>query len=119
MLQKKKVRLDRLVRQRILLEKRLSQLEGRIIAIGGVIEKRRKPRGPRRRQKNPKTLIVEVLEVLSQYKKGMPLKELAQKLLEGGYKTTSTNFLNTLYQCIYHNSEKLIHDSKTHTYRLK
>lgn len=118
-LQRKKARLDSLLHERSRLQKKLAQVEERIMEIGGVAREERALRRPRRRPKNEKTLIAAVTDVLSQAKKGLTLKELASKLLESGYKTTSTNFQNTLYQCLYHNAEQLTHDPKTHTYRLK
>jgi len=116
---KRKTKLEVLIQKRTRLRKKLAQLEKQIVAIGGVAGEAGKARRPRRRPRNAKTLIVAVSEMLAQHKKGLTLRELANKLLATGYKTTSTNFQNTLYQCLYHNSDKLVHDAKNHTYRLK
>src|SRR5262245_42533355 len=96
-LQKRKAKLESLIQKRTRLQKKLAQLEQQIIAIGGDVGVPGKARRPRRRPRNPKTLIVAVSEVLGQHKKGLTLRDLAGKLLESGYKTTSTNFQNTLY----------------------
>jgi hypothetical protein len=116
---KREAKLESLILKRTRLLKQLAQLEAQIVAIGGVVADGGKTRKSRRRPKNAKTLIVAVREVLSQHKKGLTLRDLANNLLESGYKTSSTNFQNTLYQCLYHNSDKLAHDAKNHTYRLK
>jgi hypothetical protein len=118
-LQKRRAKLDALIAKRTRLLKQLAQLEAQIVAIGGVVAEQARTRTARRRPKNTKTLIVAVRDVLSQHKKGLTLRDLAEKLLASGYKTSSTNFQNTLYQCLYHNSDKLAHDPKNHTYRLK
>src|SRR5262245_32010718 len=116
---RKKATLDKLLRQRNQLQKKLAQVERRIVEIGGLGGESRAARPVRRRPKNAKTLIVAVNEVLAQHKKGLTLRDLAAKLLTSGYKTSSTNFQNTLYQCLYHNSDKLAHDARKHTYRIK
>ena len=119
MLHKKKAMLDKLLRQRSQLQKKLAQVEQRIIEIGGPAGEGRAARTVRRRPKNAKTLLVAVNDVLAHHKKGLTLRELAAKLLASGYKTSSANFQNTLYQCLYHNSDKLAHDAKSHTYRIR
>jgi hypothetical protein len=119
MLLRKTTVLEKLRRQRALLEKKLAHVERRIVEIGGVARERGTERVPRRRPKNPMTLLAAVIEMLGQHKKGLSLRELAGKLLDSGYKTSSTNFQNTLYQCLYHNSGKILHDAKAHIYRIK
>jgi hypothetical protein len=108
-----------LLRQRSQLQKRLAQVERKIVEIGGLTGEGRAQRRVRKRPKNSRTLLVAVIDVLGQHKKGLTLRDLADKLLASGYRTSSTNFQNTLYQCLYHNSNKLAHDAKTHTYRIK
>src|SRR6516164_7565844 len=98
---RKKATLEKLLRLRNQLQKKLAQVERRIVEIGGVGGEGGKPRSPRRRPKNPKTLLVAVTEMLGQHRKGLTLRDLANKLLASGYKTSSTNFQNTLYQCLY------------------
>ena len=116
---RKKATLEKLLRQRALLQKKLAQVERRIVEIGGIAGEHGPTRTPRRRPKNSKTLLVAVTDLLAHHKKGLTLRDLAGRLLGSGYKTSSTNFQNTLYQCLYHNSEKIAHDAKNHTYRIK
>ncbi|MCA9067550.1 MAG: hypothetical protein KDA84_01415, partial [Planctomycetaceae bacterium] len=40
-------------------------------------------------------------EVLKKEPDGLPLDDLAQRILDSGYKTSSTNFKLTLYQSLY------------------
>jgi hypothetical protein len=119
MLERKRRKLDQLIQRRNRLRRELEQVEARIVATGGAAQDERKPRRGRKRPKNSKTLLAAVSEVLTQNKKGVSLKELAAKILEGGYKTASGNFENTIYQIIYNNRDKVVHDPKTKTYRLK
>ncbi len=119
MLLRRKAALDHLTRKRAQLQKKLAQVERRIVAIGGGREEPGEGRAPRRRPKNPKTLLAAVTEMLTQHKEGLRLRDLAQRLLESGYRTSSTNFQNTLYQCLHNNSDKIAHDAKAHTYRCR
>src|SRR5262249_44093916 len=116
---KKKATLDKLHRQRSQLHKKLAQVERRIVEIGGPAGEGRAARPVRRRPKNAQTLVAAASDIPGQHKKGLTLRELAAKLLASGYKTSSANFQNTLYQCLYHNSDKLAHDAKNHTYRIR
>ncbi len=116
-LQKRRIELQRVIQQRNRLRKKLSQLEQRIIQISGAVPEELK--SARKRPKNAKTLLQAVTETLAKHKQGLRLKDLANKVLASGYKTSSTDFPNTLYQSLYHNSDKLVHDAKAHTYRLK
>jgi hypothetical protein len=54
------------------------------------------------RAKNERSLKEVVTELLGKNKQGLTLHDLAEKVLATGYKTTSTNFKNTLYQTLYH-----------------
>lgn len=119
MLEKKRVKLQKLVQRRAALQKQLAKVEASIVSIGGVIRDERKSRRKRKRPRNTKTLFQAVSDVLSHHRKGVTLKELAAKILETGYKTGSTHFENTIYQIIYNNRDKVVHDPKTKTYRLK
>ncbi len=93
-------------------EKQISQLVGRQSAAAAV--GRRKVL---KRPKNAKPLSQCVTEILGKNKKGLTLAGLAEKVLELGYKTNSSNFNNVLYQCLY-NSESFFHDEKSGCYRL-
>jgi len=119
MLLRRKTALEKLVRKRAQLQKKLAQVEQRIVQTGGKAVERGEGQAPRRRPKNPNTLLATVTEMLAQHKAGLTLRELANRLLDSGYKTSSTNFQNTLYQCLYPNSDKIAHDAKAHRYRIK
>ena len=119
LLQRKRARLEGLIQKRDRLQKSLSRVERQIAEIGGAVPAGTALRKPRKRPKNGKTLLQTVHEVLTQHKKGLSLKDLTSKVLESGYKTGSTNFQNTVYQCLYHNQDHLAHDPKSHTYRIK
>lgn len=118
-LERKKSKLEGLLKRRERLQKQLSSVEGRIGAIGGIRTEGGRGRKIRKRPKNDRPLIAVVVDVLSHHKKGLTLKDLAAKVLETGYKTYSDKFENTVYQCLYNNSGKLAHDAKTHIYRVK
>lgn len=119
LLEKKRTRLVSLEQQRARLLKKLQQLDSRIALTGGVVREGRKPRRGRKRPKNAQTLLQAMTQVLTQHKKGLSLKDLSEKIIAGGYKTASANFQNTVYQIIYNNQDKVAHDAKTKTYRLK
>lgn len=118
LLERKRRRLEALVKRRDKLQKELFKVEELILSIGGVAREGLQPRR-RKRPKNTKTLLKAATEVLAQNKKGVTIKELAAKILEGGYRTASDNFENTVYQVIYNNRDKISHDAKTKTYKLK
>lgn len=118
LLESKKSTLDGLQKKREKLQKQLSAIEDKISAVGGV-SLDRSFRKPRKRPKNDRTLLEVVLDVLGQNKKGLSLADLSAACLETGYKTGSSKFENTVYQCLYNNSDKIVHDPVTRTYRLK
>lgn len=119
LLEKKRIHLESLIQRRAKLQKQLAKIEISIASIGGTVREGKKPRRGRKRPKNTKTLFQAVSEILTHNKKGITLKELAAKIIESGYKTGSANFENTVYQIIYNNRDKVAHDAKTKTYRLK
>jgi hypothetical protein len=114
-LQSRRLKLQKLLQRRDRLRQELSRLEEQIIEISGIAKTRR----TRRRPKNTKTLLTAVQETLAEHIKGLSLRELSDKVLSSGYKTSSTNFSNTLYQTLYHNSDTIVHDANAHLYRLK
>ena len=65
-----------------------------------------------------KSCCAVVLEILGKNKKGFTLADLAVKVNESGYRSTSRNFRNVLYQCLY-NTEGITHDDATGCYRLE
>ena len=121
LLNSRKSELDTLLKQKQRLTADLSKVEGRISALvgkGGRFPVGRNQMGPIKRPKNAKSLHDTVIELLNKNKKGFPLAKLADKVLETGYRTHSSDFKNVLYQCLY-NSKRIAHDSKTGHYRLK
>lgn len=60
----------------------------------------------RKRAKNQRTAKEWAIEILGNAKGGLSLKELANQMLESGYKTTSTNFSVALYQVLYNARNK-------------
>lgn len=118
MLSERKNRLDGLHRKQERLRSELDKVEDEIAVLEGRRASSRFPRQPINRAKNDKPLHTHVLELLAKNKKGLTLSGLAEKVLEAGYKTTSTNFNNVLYQCLY-NSDLIGHDAATGCYHLQ
>ena len=58
-----------------------------------------------------------ISEILSKSKKGLTLEELVPKVVEAGYKSSSSNFSNMIYQNIY-TSEGIAKDAETGCYTL-
>jgi hypothetical protein len=119
LLERKRARLEKLQHRRDQLLRQLARVDAQIASIGGARPLERTGRPKRKRPRNSMTLLQAVVDVLGQNKKGITLKQLAAKILEKGYKTASANFENTIYQIIYNNRDKVVHDGKTKTYRLK
>jgi hypothetical protein len=120
MLERKKSRMNALLKRRDRLQKALASVDAKLSSVGGV--KREiggKPRKVRKRPKNEKPLYEVVLAVLGSNKKGLTLADLSKKVLDTGYKTNSSKFDNTVYQCLYNNQNKIMHDPETRLYRLK
>ena len=114
MLSDRKAELSSLTKRRLKLQRELADVERRINAIAGMRGRGRRGARP----KNAKSLTQTVNDLLTKNKKGFTLDELSKKVLSTGYKTSSSNFKNVLYQCLY-NSDVIGHDSRTGTYRLK
>jgi len=118
LLEAKRARLEGLLQQRDKLEKKLELLNRKIAALDGRRSEGAAPVRTRRRPRNEKPLLQVVLELLAKHKKGLLLNDLSAKVLETGYKTNSTNFANTLYQCLYNNSDQITCDTETRLYKL-
>jgi chromosome segregation ATPase len=101
LLERKKRRLSTLHRKRDQIERRLQTVQAKISRIQGAPERARAVKSASR-PKNERTLKDVVTELLGKSKKGLGLHELSEKVLATGYKTSSTNFKNTLYQTLYH-----------------
>jgi len=67
------------------------------------------------RPRNEKPLHDYVTDILGRHKKGLALADLAEKVLKAGYKTNSSNFNNTVYQCVY-KSDEIDRDEKSGNY---
>lgn len=73
-------------------------------ASTGAPAKRKKKvskKGKRTRAKNTRSAKSYAQEILKKEPQGLPLEELANKILASGYKSNSTSFKNTLYQSLY------------------
>lgn len=118
MLTERKTRLDGLHRKQERLRTELDKVEDEIAILEGRRSTSRFPKQPINRARNDKPLHTHVIELLTKNKKGLTLSGLSEKVLESGYKTTSSNFNNVLYQCLY-NSDHVEHDSATGCYKIK
>lgn len=113
--------LSRLERERNKLQRRLTSVEHKIATVGGPASEgkvRVSGRSGRKRHKNEKSLKILVGEILGQNKKGLSLKQLTDKVLKTGYKTSSANFSNTVYQAVY-NSDAVSFDEASGLYKSK
>jgi len=122
----KKSQLDQLLKRREQLARELSDVEQKIHAVEGrnsvpagrpATTRKAHARPKTVRPKNARPLKDIVVELLGIHKKGLGLDELSRKVLETGYKTSSTNFKNTLYQCLY-NADNIQLDKKNGLYKL-
>ena len=118
MLGAKRSVLEGLQRRRARLAKQLQEIEARIAAVGGSGVVRSGNAG-RKRPRNTQTLLQVVLDVLKESKKPISLGEISRRVLSSGYKTGAAKFENTVYQCLYNNSDKIHHDLAARTYRIK
>lgn len=111
--------LERLVKKREQVRRELDRIERRIAEVEGTapVPTVRRPRRPSARSQNERSLRSIVTELLTKNKKGYPLQPLQEKVIESGYKTTSKNFKNVLYQCLY-NCEDFVHDPGSGCYKL-
>ena len=117
-LDERKVQLQDLAKRRDQVQKELDKLDAEIQGLVGVGGSVGKIRRSRRRVKNAQSLRAVVLEIMGKNKKGFGLADLAVKVNEAGYKSSSRNFRNVLYQCLY-NTEGIVHDDATGCYRLE
>jgi hypothetical protein len=104
-------RREKLQKDLVKVEQKISSLEGRRGAAATGSRRRKRP-------KNSKSLASVVTEVLARSKNGLPLSELSEKVLATGYKSGSSNFKNVLYQCLY-NTPSFVHEAETGNYKLK
>lgn len=114
-LEDRKVKAMDLGKRREELQKQLDEIDRQILEVMGdnrVIRRRR------RRLKNEMSLRSHVLELLGKSKKGYSMADLTSKIMEAGYKSSSRNFRNVLYQCLY-NTEGVTFDQASGCYKMK
>jgi benzoyl-CoA reductase/2-hydroxyglutaryl-CoA dehydratase subunit BcrC/BadD/HgdB len=107
---------ETLLRKRDQLAQEVERLDAEIqesLTTGGA-----RRRAGRKRVKNEAPLRTVVLEVLRKNKKGLSLKDLAQRVKDTGYKSHSRTFSNVVYQCLYTTPE-IVYDDATGLYRIK
>jgi hypothetical protein len=119
-LERKRLQLERLTRQRISLQRKLEKVEREIVQIGGdngtTLRVRRKIR---RRPKNTKPLAEVVVDILKKQKAGLSLAQLAEKIQQSGYRSHSADFKNVVYQCLYNNRKTIVHDDQAGVYKMR
>ena len=114
-LEDRKVKAVELSKRREELQKEIDEIDRQILELMGdnrVVRRRRK------RQKNEKSLRSHVKERLAKSRKGYSMSDLTTKIMESGYKSSSRNFRNVLYQCLY-NTEGVTFDQGTGCYKMK
>ena len=117
LLEEKKAKLQDLLQARDRLQKQIDDLDAQIqdaASVDGPLTRRR----GRKRLKNESSLKAVVLQVLGKNKKGLSLAALEAAVLATGYKSSSHNFRNVLYQAIY-NSADTVRDESSGLYKLK
>lgn len=105
-----RVKRDRIVQQ-------LEEIDGDIARVEGKSGRARRPSasvkhityGPRLtlKKNGGKSLLKWVVDVLA-VTPGLRIAEIHDAVLDAGYQTQSTNFKNTLYQCLYHNEDTFV-----------
>ena len=102
-LQKELTELDRQIQETEGTGRRRTAMGRRKTAGNGSAVRKKKVarKGKRTRAKNKKSAKTYAVEILKAAPQGLPLDELANKILESGYKSNSVSFKNTLYQSLY------------------
>ena len=124
-LDERKSQAHELGKRRDQLTKELAKIELELQGILGTKRRGRpkksgpKKKGVRRgkRLKNERSLREILFDLLGKSKKGITLADLEPKVLEAGYKSSSKNFSNMIYQCLY-NSQGVVQDPETGCYRI-
>ena len=114
-LEDRKVKALELGKRREELQKQLDEIDRQILEVMGdnrVIRRRR------RRLKNDMSLRSHVVELLGKSKKGFSMADLTTKIVDSGYKSSSRNFRNVLYQCLY-NTPGVTFDQASGCYKMK
>lgn len=108
----KRSQIDTLLRKKERIQEQMDEIDRQIADISGGLGGYG---GIGSRPRNAKSLHATVIELLKKNKKGMSLSELAEGVMATGYKSTSKNFKNVLYQCLY-NASDITHDDETGKY---
>lgn len=119
LLDKKKLLLDGLQRKRERLQQELAGVETRIAQIVAPPPVEPPPRKSQPRPRNDRKLRDIVTELLKANKKGLHLNDITDRVLATGYKVSSANFSNTVYQCLNRREDLFAYDSTSRLYRLK
>lgn len=114
-LETRKIKALELGKRREELQKQLDEIDHQILEVMG---DRRIIRRRRRRIKNEMSLRAHVLELLGKSKKGYSMADMTKKITEAGYKSSSRNFRNVLYQCLY-NTEGVTFDQESGCYKMQ
>ena len=112
MLEDRKIKAIELAKQRNILQKQLEEIDRQLAEVMGAARV-----VSRRRLKNGKSLRTHVLAILRKSKTGYSMAQLRNHILAAGYKSSSSNFRNVLYQCLY-NTEGVTYDATTGCYKL-
>ena len=117
-LDERKSQAHELGKRRDQLNKELAKIEAELQGIVGTKRKgARKGVRSGKRVKNERSLREILFDILAKTKKGCTLADLEVKVPEAGYKSSSKNFSNMIYQCLY-NSEGISKDPETGCYHL-
>ncbi len=117
LLSSRKSELNELYKERDKLQSELDRINYRIGTLGGTLPEEGRSLYMSR-PRNAMSLRKHVLAILGENKKGLSLSELATKVLDAGYRTSSSNFKNVLYQCLY-NTIEIVHDEESGTYKIQ
>ena len=117
-IEERKSQAQELGKRRDQLIKELAKVDAELQEIIGK-KRRGAPKGIRRgkRPKNERSLREIIFDLLGKSKKGLTLADLEPKVIEAGYKSSSKNFSNMIYQCLY-NSQGIAQDPETGCYRM-
>ena len=100
-LQEKKSELDRLLRQRSELQKKMNVLDRQIERVeGGMNGTRRAAGGGGRRARNERSLIEAIELVLRDAGRAMKVPEIMEAVLASGYRSGSDNFRGIVNQTL-------------------
>lgn len=115
LIEERRGQIEQLIRRREQLATEISKLDEQMneFLTTGKIGRR-----TGRRVKNGASLRTVVIDVLAKNKKGLSVRDIAQKVKDTGYKSNSRKFENVVYQCLYHTQE-IVHDESTGLYRMK